>query len=127
MLLTTWTDNSIITPDMFDLFSPLPVRNKRVDNNYLQTLLKVQERELFTGLLHVQNAAQSQFVIFFQQGVLNVVYSLQGGQWKYIPAQDWKAELALAEGDVRVMALPVEGLRIFRIFLELEKNETHTF
>ncbi|MBI3738979.1 MAG: hypothetical protein HY258_08030 [Chloroflexi bacterium] len=87
----------------------------------------MQERELFTGLLHVQNAAQSQFVIFFQQGVLNVVYSLQGGQWKYVPAQDWKAELALAEGDVRVMALPVEGLRIFRIFLELEKNETHTF
>lgn len=112
---------------MFDLFSSLPIRNRSVDNSYLQTLLKAQERELFTGIAHVQNAAESQFVVFFQQGDSSLVYSFANREWESVPAQDWKVELSRAEGDVRVMALPVEGLRIFRIFLELEKNETHTF
>ncbi|HEX2696589.1 MAG TPA: hypothetical protein VHM28_02700 [Anaerolineales bacterium] len=111
---------------MFDLFSSLPVRNKEVTNSYLQTLLKIEERELFTGVLHVQNGEKGQVVLLFQQGAQSMVYSLRDGGWRSVSKPDWKHELAQAEGDMRVLALPVEGLRTFRVFLELEKNEAHT-
>src|SRR5581483_9748934 len=112
---------------MFDLFSSLSVRNKEVANSYLQTLLKIQERELFTGVLHVQNGEKSQAVMFFREGVLFAFYTLVGRQWLSVSRQDWNHELTQTEGNVRVLALPVERLRIFLLFLEHERNEEHTF
>lgn len=112
---------------MFDLFSSVPVRNKEVTNSYLQTLLKIQEREFFTGALHVQNGGMNQAVLFFREGSPFVFYSLADGQWKSVVQQDWNRELSRAEGGVRTLALPIEGLRIFRLFLELERNDEHTF
>jgi hypothetical protein len=111
---------------MFDLFSSLPVRNKDLPGGSVQTLVHVHEREMFTGVLHLKNPAE-QAALFFVQGKLSLFYTLSDGHWASVPATDWRSRLAHLEGDLRILALPVEGLRTIRLFVDAAEGEVNIF
>jgi hypothetical protein len=112
---------------MFDLFSYLPVRNKDLPAGSVQTLIHVHEREMFTGVLHLQKPDGGQAALFFVQGILLLFYSLSDGYWAALPATDWRMSLAHAAGDLRILPLPVDGLRTFRLFLDASEGQVDTF
>ncbi len=112
---------------MFDLFSSIPVRNKDLPAGSVQTLIHVHEREMFTGVLHLQNLEGGQAALFFVQGILSLFYALSDGYWAAIPATDWRLKLAHMDGDLRILTLPVDGLRTFRLFLDVAEGEVNTF
>src|SRR5215831_16176724 len=101
---------------MFNLFSSLPLKNKGVTASYLQTLLQMQARDLFTGLIHVSDGADKRGVLFYVQGAELLFYVFGDGHWKSVSRAKLSAELEGLSGDTYILALPAEGMRILRLF-----------
>src|SRR5258708_2712076 len=78
---------------MFNLFSSLPLKNKNITAGYLQTLLQVQARDLFTGLIHISDGAAKRGVLFYVQGVGILFYVFEGGHWKSVSRAQISTEL----------------------------------
>src|SRR5258707_11769970 len=112
---------------MFNLFSSLPLKNKNITAGYLQTLLQVQARDLFTGLIHISDGAAKRGVLFYVQGVGILFYVFEGGHWKSVSRAQISTELEKLAGDVFFLALPSEGMRILRLFMDVDTGELNTF
>jgi hypothetical protein len=111
-----------------EVFSSLPVQNREASASYLQTLSQMQEHSLYTGLIHVSNSAAKQIVIFYVQGREMLFYSFIGTRWKLMSRAERSDQLvANAGGDIRFLALPAEGMRILRLFLEVDTGGSINF
>ena len=108
---------------MPNLFASLPIRNRDLLPDSLQTLVNVHEREMFTGILHLQTPTEGEAALYFVQGKMVLLHALTGAGWLPIPPTDWRMRLSHLGGDLRVLTLPVEGLRTVRLFLDTSGGE----
>src|SRR5262249_27988696 len=54
-------------------------------------------------------------------------YTQADSRWKSVPRTQVNAGIENLSGDVSVLALPSEGMRILRLFLDVESGEVNTF
>jgi hypothetical protein len=102
---------------MLDIFSFVPLRMKDVSGGYLSAQVQINEKDLFTGLFHL-DSGEEQDVLFFWQGRMLAFYRLERNSWMPVPFSEWNQAIAASRGDLRVLPLPVAGLRLYRLLLE---------
>lgn len=106
---------------MVDIFSSVPLRARDISGNLIRAQIKMHEKDLFSGLFHIGGIEQSVFL--FAQGKLFSVYKLLNDDWVSLSKSEWDQKISRSSGDLRVVSLAVEGLRVFRLFFESGLSE----
>jgi hypothetical protein len=107
---------------MLDLFSLIPLRMQDISGGYVQSQIQIHEKDLFTGIFHL-SYKKTEHILFFLQGKLVSIYQLGEGSWEVLPNKVWNDIISASRGDLRVLPLPVDGLRLYRILLESDFGE----
>lgn len=108
---------------MLDLFSIVPLRMQGISGGYVQSQIQIHQKDLFTGMFHL-SYEKTEHVLFFLQGKLVSIYQLGEGFWEALSHKDWNDIISAARGDLRVLPLLVDGLRLYRLLLESDFSET---
>jgi len=109
---------------MLDIFSSIPIRARDVSSNLIHAQIQIHEKELFTGLFHINGKEPSAFL--FAQGKLFAVYKLSEKRWLNLPPSEWEGEITSSSGDFRAVSASMEGLRLLRLFFEADFSEAKT-
>lgn len=107
---------------MIDLFSVIPLRMQGVSGSYLQTQIQIQQKDLFTGMFHLSDDSASN-VLLFLHGKLVGIYRQINGSWETLSPALLDNVIAAARGDLRLLSLPEDGLRLYRLLLESDFTE----
>ncbi len=103
---------------MKDLFSSLPILHQHVSAGYVNALIQMHRPELFTGVMVTKYPAGEMFASVFWEGDHLGLFQCLEEMNLNIPRQNWTHELERADADVSLLALTVEELRVFQMFLE---------
>lgn len=110
---------------MLDLFSLIPLRMQDISGGYIQSQIQIHEKDLFTGIFHLSHE-KTEYVFFFLQGKLVSIYRFGEGFWEALSIKVWNDIISTSRGDLRVLPLPADGLRLYRLLLESDFSETLT-
>ena len=103
---------------MQDLFSSLPILHQHVSAGYVNALIQTNRQELFTGVMVAKYPAGEMFGSVFWEGDHLGLFQCLEEMNLNIPRQNWHVELERADADVSLLALTVDELRVFQMFLE---------
>ena len=103
---------------MKDLFSSLPVVHQHVSAGYVNALIQMHRHELFTGVMITKYPAGEMLASVFWEGDHLGLFQCLEETNLTILRQNWSVELDRADADASLLALTVEELRVFQMFLE---------
>ena len=109
---------------MLNIFSSIPIRAQDVTGNLIHAQIQMHEKDLFTGLFHING--KEQFAFLFAEGQLILAYKHSNSTWLNIPKLEWDEMISESSGDLRVTSLAVEGVRLFRLFFESDFSDAKT-
>jgi hypothetical protein len=110
---------------MIDVFSSIPIRVPGASATEVQAQVQLHARDQFTGLFHLQGE-DGQLVLLFFKGKLTAARQFRGRDWEPLHAHLQDDALAKAKGDLRILSVPPEGLRLFRLLLGSDFGESNT-
>lgn len=103
---------------MKDLFSSLPVVRQHVSTGFVHALIQRHRQELFTGVMVTKYPSGEMFTSVFCEGDHLGLFQCLEETNLNIPRKNWLVELDRADANASLLPLPVEGLRVFQLFLE---------
>ncbi len=111
---------------MAQLFPKADASEYQADPAKVQALLHACQQDLGHGVVEISYTPQDQTVLFFVENKISSVYTVKPEGWNRQPAANYPAHLQNAESKVRIIPLPLVGIRIGRIMLE-GLDPGHTF
>ncbi len=103
---------------MPDFLSTIVENHQKVSPGFVETLIRIQREELFTGLMRLRYPSDEQLVLVFLNGNQHKLYHLQESASDIIPRQSWSSYLNRADASVGSLALSGEALRLLRVAYE---------
>ena len=108
------------------LFPKADASEYQANVSQLQALLLACQQSLYYGLVEISYPSRERIALFFVENKVTCVYSANLGDWTRIPVDEYISLLENAESSVRIVPLPLEGIRIGKVMLEC-KNTGNTF
>ena len=103
---------------MPDFLSTIVENHQKVSPGFVETLIRIQREELFTGLMRLRYPSGEQLVLVFLNGTQQKLYHPQENSTDIVPRQTWSSYLDRADASVGSLALSAEALRFLRVAYE---------
>lgn len=105
------------------LFPQADASQSHTNAKQLQDLLLAWKHDLHQGIVEISYPGNEQLVLFFVDKAISCVYSINSAGRKSVPPSEYAAELKDEESDVRLLPMPLEGIRIGKAMLECSHVE----
>ncbi len=103
---------------MPDFLSTIAEKHINVSPGFVESLIRTQREELFTGLMRLRYPMDGDLVLIFLGGNQQKLYHSRGNQTDSIPRQSWPNFLNHPDASVGVLELSVEAVRFLRLAYE---------
>ena len=103
---------------MPDLLSTIAEQHINVSPGFVESLIRTQREELFTGLMHLHYPSDESLVLVFLGGNQQKLYHSLENRIDNVPRQSWPNFLSHSDASVGFMGLSVEGVRFLRVAYE---------
>lgn len=104
---------------MPDFLSTIVENHLQVSPGFVETLVRNQREELFTGLMRLRYPSDEHLVLVFLNGSLQKLYRPLDNSTDNIPRQSWPSYMNRANVSVGLLSLTVEALRLLRVAYEM--------
>src|SRR5215203_5261588 len=103
---------------MPDFLSTITEKHIKVSPGFVESLIRTQREELFTGLMRLRYPSDGDLVLVFLGGNQQKLYQSLGNQIDSIPRQAWPNFLNHPDASVALIGLSVEAVRFLRVAYE---------
>jgi hypothetical protein len=112
---------------MPDFLSTIVENHSQVSPGFVETLIRSQREELFTGLMRLRFPSDEHLVLVFMGGNQHKLYRPSENHTDIIPRQSWPNYLNRADSSVGWLGLSVEALRLLRLAYEVPTQQKDEF
>lgn len=109
---------------MPEFLSTIVENHHQVSPGFVETLIRNQREELFTGLMRLRYPSDEHLVLVFLNGNLQKLYRPLENGTDSIPRQSWPNFINRADSSVGFLSLTVEALRLLRVAYETPTRQT---
>jgi hypothetical protein len=103
---------------MQDFLNHIPDRYIDLSPDRVETILRSQKDELFTGIMHLRYPTGKLHLLTFLSGIQQKLYHYQDGRWEFVPQQSWSSTLDQPDASASVIQLSEDALRFLRVAYE---------
>jgi hypothetical protein len=100
---------------MDEFFTATPIRVKNVTAGYVRAFLQQCYQDSLSGLIYLDSPSRS--VVFLHvRGSVLAIFRRREDAWEKVERTGWDDELTAAGGDLRTVEMPVDAVRLMRLF-----------
>jgi hypothetical protein len=103
---------------MQDFLNHVPDSYIQVSPDRVETLIRSQKEESFTGVVHLRYPTGESLLSTFLSGIHQKLYHYQNGRWELVPQQSWSSTLDRPDASASVIQLSGDALRFLRVAFE---------
>jgi len=103
---------------MPDFLSTIVEKHTQVSPGFVESLVRTQREELFTGLMRLRYPSHEDLVLVFLEGNQQKLYRFIENQTDIVSRQSWPNYLNQPDASVGLMGLSVEAVRLLRVAYE---------